>query len=303
LEDVLQGLQKMPKELPSKYLYDRVGSDLFEQICSLREYYPTRTELAIMQEHLDEIIALLGTHCLLIEYGSGNSSKTRKLLSALKQPAGYIPIDISREYLLDAATSLAIAYPKLEVLPICADYTTVFEIPSPREPVSHRVCYYPGSTIGNFDPGPAKHFLQQIAQVCKGGGLLIGVDLKKDFNILHHAYNDQHGVTALFNLNLLERMNKELDANFQLQYFQHYAFYNPWQSRIEMHLESLKDQSVSIGDNEISFRQGESIWTESSYKYTRNEFAQLAATAGFAVKRVWTHAQELFSIQYRVVQD
>jgi dimethylhistidine N-methyltransferase len=303
LEDVLCGLQKMPKDLPSKYLYDNVGSDLFEQICTLSEYYPTRTELIIMEEHLDEIIALLGAHCLLIEYGSGNSEKTRKLLDALRQPAGYVPIDISKEQLLHAATSLNAAYPDLEVLPICADYTTVFEIPSPREPVWHRVCYYPGSTIGNFDPEPAKHFLQQIARVCQGGGLLIGVDLKKDFNILHNAYNDQHRVTALFNLHLLERINKELDADFQLQYFQHYAFYNPWQSRIEMHLESLKDQCVHIGENEISFSQGESIWTESSYKYTLKEFAQLAFTAGFTVKRVWTDAQELFSVQYLVATE
>ena len=303
LEDVLQGLQKTSKELPSKYFYDNVGSQLFEQICALSEYYPTRTELGIMQEHMDEIVELLGKNCLLIEYGSGSSTKTRKLLDALQQPAGYVPIDISKEHLLNAAISLAMAYPDLEVLPVCTDYTSTFEIPAPPVPDLHKVGYYPGSTIGNFDPEPARRFLQQIARACEGGGLLIGVDLKKDFNILHQAYNDQQGVTAQFNLNLLERINKELGANFQIDCFQHYAFYNPWHSRIEMHLESLKQQDVQIGDVDIAFKSGESIWTESSYKYTPEEFSQLAARAGFTVERVWIDAEELFSIQYLAVNE
>jgi len=295
---VLQGLQDARKELPSKYFYDDVGSQLFEQICELDEYYLTRTELAIMQAHMQEIVSLLGPHCLLIEYGSGNSTKVCMLLDALQEPAGYVPIDIAKDQLLRSAAALATAYPALEMLPVCADYTSDFALPSPAKPVSQRIAYFPGSTIGNFDREPATRFLQQIAKACQGGGLLIGVDLKKDFNILHRAYNDSQGVTAQFNKHLLVRMNQELDANFQLHQFGHYAFYNPGQSRIEMHLVSLKNQTVRIGESEIAFKLGESIWTESSYKYTLEEFAQLAATAGFAVEQVWTDPRQLFSVQY-----
>jgi dimethylhistidine N-methyltransferase len=299
---VLQGLQDARKELPSKYFYDDVGSQLFEQICELDEYYLTRTELAIMQEHTQEMAALLGPQCLLIEYGSGSSTKVCLLLDALEDPAGYVPIDIAKEQLLRSVAALSLAYPDLEVLPVCADYTSDFELPMPSKPVSQRVAYFPGSTIGNFDREPAKRFLRQIARACVGGGLLIGVDLKKDFNILHRAYNDSQGVTAQFNKHLLVRINQELDANFQLNQFGHYAFYNPGQSRIEMHLVSLKNQTVRIRETEISFKLGESIWTESSYKYTVEEFAHLAATAGFSVERVWTDSRQLFSVQYlRVV--
>src|SRR3989440_10500071 len=300
-DEVLQGLQDARKELPSKYFYDDVGSQLFEQICTLDEYYLTRTEFSIMQEQMAEIVTLLGPNCLLIEYGSGSSTKIRMLLDALQDPVGYVPIDIAKDHLLRSAAALATAYPALEVLPVCADYTSDFALPSPSKPVSRRIAYFPGSTIGNFDREPAKRFLQQIARTCKGGGLLIGVDLKKDFNILHRAYNDAQGVTAQFNKQLLVRMNQELDADFQLSQFGHYAFYNPGQSRIEMHLVSLKNQTVRIGESEISFKLGESIWTESSYKYTLEEFAQLAATAGFAVERVWTDPRKLFSVQYLTV--
>jgi dimethylhistidine N-methyltransferase len=297
-DEVLQGLQDSRKELPSKYFYDEVGSQLFEQICELDEYYLTRTELSIMQANMHEIASLLGPHCLLIEYGSGSSTKVRMLLDALQDPTGYVPIDIAKEQLLQSVASLALTYPELEVLPVCADYTSNFELPLPRKPVLRRVAYFPGSTIGNFDREPAKQFLQQIARACRSGGLLIGVDLKKDFNILHRAYNDSQGVTAQFNKHLLVRINQELDANFQLNQFGHYAFYNPGQSRIEMHLVSLKNQTVRIGDVEIAFKLGESIWTESSYKYTLEEFAQLAAKAGFVVEQVWTDPRQLFSVQY-----
>ncbi len=245
-DEVLQGLQDARKELPSKYFYDDVGSQLFEDICELDEYYLTRTELSIMQEKMHEIVSLLGPNCLLIEYGSGSSTKTRKLLDALPNLAGYMPIDISKEQLLRSVASLAIAYPELEVLPVCADYSSDFELPSPTKTVLRRVAYFPGSTIGNFDREPAKHFLQQIARACKGGGLLIGVDLKKDFNILHRAYNDSQGVTAQFNKHLLVRINQELDANFQLNQFGHYAFYNPGQSRVEMHLCSVCNTSLWV---------------------------------------------------------
>jgi len=295
---VLHELQDARKELPSKYFYDDVGSQLFEQICALDEYYLTRTELSIMQEQMAEIVTLLGPNCLLIEYGSGNSTKIRMLLDALQDPVGYVPIDIAKDQLLRSAAALATAYPALEVLPVCADYTSDFALPWPAKPVSRRIAYFPGSTIGNFDREPAKRFLQQIAKTCRGGGLLIGVDLKKDFNILHRAYNDSQGVTARFNLHLLERINQELDATFQLGQFGHYAFYNPGQSRIEMHLVSLTNQTVRIGEVEIAFKLGESIWTESSYKYTLEEFARLARAAGFIVEGVWTDPQQFFSVQY-----
>ncbi len=295
---MLHGLQDARKELPSKYFYDDIGSQLFEQICEVDEYYLTRTELNIMQERIHEIAPLLGPNCLLIEYGSGTSTKTRMLLDALQDLAGYVPIDIAKEPLLRAAAALAAAYPALEVLPVCADYTSDFTLPSPAKPVSRKIAYFPGSTIGNFDREPAKRFLQQIARTCAGGGLLIGADLKKDFNILHRAYNDAQGVTARFNLHLLERMNQELGANFQLNQFGHYAFYNPGQSRIEMHLVSLMNQAVRIGEVEVAFKLGESIWTESSYKYTLEEFAQLARATGFSVEGLWTDPQQLFSVQY-----
>jgi dimethylhistidine N-methyltransferase len=223
------------------------------------------------------------------------------LLDALQTPAGYVPIDIAKEQLMRSVTALSAAYPALEVLPVCADYTSDFTLPSPTKPVSRRVAYFPGSTIGNFDREPAQRFLRRIAQACQGGGLLIGVDLKKDFNILHRAYNDTQGVTAQFNLHLLDRINQELEADFRLDRFGHYAFYNPGQGRIEMHLVSLTNQAVHIGDVEITFKLGESIWTESSYKYTLDEFAHLAAGAGFKVESVWTDAQQLFSIQYLTV--
>lgn len=251
-----------------------------------------------MQEYVAEMASLIGPDCLLIEYGSGSSTKVRMLLDALHTPAGYVAIDIAKDHLLRSVASLSSAYPALEVLPVCADYTSDFKLPSPSRPVSRRIAYFPGSTIGNFDREPARHFLQQIAKTCEGGGLLIGVDLKKDFNILHRAYNDAQGVTAQFNLHLLERMNRELDADFKMDQFSHYAFYNPGQSRIEMHLVSLNHQVVHIGDNEIPFKLGESIWTESSYKYTPEEFAKVAAAAGFVVEHVWTDPQQLFSVQY-----
>lgn len=301
--DVIHGLQQPHKALPSKFFYDEQGAQLFEQITRLDEYYPTRTELAIMRHHVAEMAALLGPRCLLIEYGSGSSTKTRLLLDALKEPAGYVPIDISKAQLLDAATELAARYAGLEVLPVCADYTSYYEVPVPEQPVARRVVYYPGSTIGNFHPEQAQQFLQSVAALCgPNGGLLIGVDLKKDPVLLHQAYNDALGVTAAFNLNLLTRINHELGADFQLDRFRHYAFYNAQANRIEMHLVSLSEQTVLLGDNEVRFKRGESIWTESSYKYNRDEFARVADGAGFAVERVWTDATELFSVQYLTVR-
>lgn len=300
--EILEGLRKPLKELPSKYFYDEAGSQLFDLITELDEYYLTRTEVQIMHDKIQEIASVLGPHCMLIEYGSGRSIKTRQLLDHLESPAAYVPIDISREHLLQAALELAQSYPKLEILPICADYTSNFKLPQPSEAGARQVAYYPGSTIGNFDHKPAKRFLSQIAQTCgKGGGLLIGVDLKKDFNTLHRAYNDQEGITARFNLHLLERLNQEISTNFQLDQFGHYAFYNPAHGRIEMHLVSLSKQKVRIGKEQIAFANYESIWTESSYKYTLDEFGELAASAGFQVEHVWLDPKKFFSIQYLTV--
>jgi dimethylhistidine N-methyltransferase len=299
LDEVLRGLRSPQKELPCKLFYDEVGSDLFEQITQLDEYYPTRTEAHIMREAGAEIAARLGSDVELIEYGSGSSTKTRILLDHLKRPAGYIPIDISREQLQRSADKLARSYPRLRIDPVCADYTAPFELPASGGGSGRRVAYYPGSTIGNFVPEDARRFLVRIAEMCgPGGGLLIGVDLKKDPLMLHRAYNDALGVTAAFNLNILRRLNRELGADFALDQFRHYAFYNPVFARVEMHLVSLKEQVVHVGRTRIRFDRGESIWTEGSYKYNVHEFAQLAAAAGWRVEQVWTDDRILFSVQY-----
>jgi dimethylhistidine N-methyltransferase len=299
--EVLGGLRKSQKELPSKYFYDEQGACLFERICTLDEYYIPRTEALIMDTYINEMVELLGSRVLLIEYGSGNCNKVRILLDHLHDLAAYVPIDISREQLLHVTQELASSYPDLEVLPVCADYTSGFELPVPRRASDRVVVYFPGSTIGNFDPIPAKHFLEHIAGVCgPGGGLLIGVDLKKDPGVLHRAYNDRQGVTAAFNLNLLERINLELNCNFQPEWFEHYAFYNPGEGRVEMHLVSLRDQTVQLDNLTIPFARGESIWTESSYKFNLDEFQQMAAAAGFRVEHVWTDEQQWFSVQYLV---
>jgi dimethylhistidine N-methyltransferase len=301
LAEVISGLRKPQKELPSKYFYDERGSALFQQICPLNEYYIPRTEESIMQTYIDEITELIGPQALLIEYGSGDCRKIRFLLDHLHDPVAFIPVDISHELLENVGKQLDAEYPDLEVLPICADYTTSFELAHPRRKYSRPVVFFPGSTISNFDPVPAKHFLEHIASVCApDGALLIGVDLKKDTGILHSAYNDSQGITAAFNLNLLNRINRELNSDFQLDSFQHYAFFNPRESRVEMHLVSRKKQSVTIDSVVINFEAGESIWTESSYKYTSDEFRQMASSTGFHVEHAWTDRQNWFSVQYLV---
>jgi dimethylhistidine N-methyltransferase len=298
-QDVVRGLRSPQKELPCKYFYDAVGSQLFEQITELDEYYPTRSEMRIMRAAGLDIADRLGPDCLLIEYGSGSSTKTRLLLDHLERPAGYVPLDISRELLEQSAAALAADYPRLRVVPVCADYTGPFELPAALSNAGRRVAYYPGSTIGNFVPDDARRFLARIAVVCgPGGGLLIGVDLKKDPLMLHRAYNDALGITAAFNLNILTRLNRELGADFVPAQFRHYAFYNPVFDRVEMHLVSLAAQVVHVGDVSIRFECGESIWTEGSYKYNLPEFAALAAAAGWRVQQVWTDDRTLFSVQY-----
>lgn len=295
--EVLAGLRKPQKELPSKYFYDEYGSQLFDAITETKDYYVTRTETSLMEDSVHEIIQTLGKDVLLIEYGSGSSHKTRILLSAVDELAGYVPIDISKEYLAKSAANIAAEYPHIDVFPVCADYTTIFELPQIDKPISRNVVYFPGSTIGNFEPRPAQQFLERIKHVCgENGILLIGIDLKKDPVMLHRAYNDDEDVTAEFNLNLLSRINVVLGADFNINTFHHYAFFNPRKGCVEMHLVSDRYQTVTIDDVTISFRKGESIWTESSYKYNVDEFSELAALAGFKTDHVWYDKNEWFAL-------
>lgn len=299
MRDVLAGLSKERKELPCKYFYDERGSLLFEIICTLDEYYIPHAEKEIMETRIDEIVEHLGRNLLLVEYGCGDCRKTRFLLENLREIAAYVPIDISWDQLQRVTEALGLEYPALELLPVCADYTNHFKLPTAQKPVDRRAVYFPGSTIGNFNPAEARSFLEGIARLCRpGGALLIGVDLKKDPRILHAAYNDSRGVTADFNLNMLVRINRELHSDFKLNQFEHYAFYNPREGRVEMHLLSQKEQVVHLDGRAITFAEGESILTEYSYKYGLGEFEQLAAGAGFRVKRVWTDKRRLFSVQY-----
>ena len=301
-DEVLAGLSRPRKKLMPKLLYDECGSRLFDQICDLKEYYLTRAEVAIMREHVGEIVACLGRNCLLIELGSGSSRKTRVLLDHLEEPAGYVPIDISREHLLRSAADIAQRYPHLRVLPVCADFADPIEIPPDACTESRRVIYFPGSTIGNFEPADSEAFLNRMAALCgSGGGLLLGVDLKKDPSVLERAYNDRHGITAAFNLNLLVRLNRELAADFRVEQFQHRALYNSSLGRIEMHIVSLEDQVVQIDGVAVAFERGESIHTESSYKFSLDQFRERARDAGLDERRIWTDRDRQFSVQYLTV--
>jgi dimethylhistidine N-methyltransferase len=297
LADVLAGLAQDPKTLPCKYFYDERGSALFDRICTLPEYYPTRTELAILRRHAGAMAAALGPRCLLVEYGSGSSTKTRLLLDRLAAPAAYVPVDISREHLLHSAQALAAHYPALRVIPVCADFTQPFALPEVSG-AARVVGYFPGSTIGNFAPAEARKFLASVAEQCgAGGALLIGVDLEKPRSVLEPAYDDARGVTAEFNRNLLRRVNRELGGDFDLAAFDHRAFWNAALGRVEMHLVSRRDQVVHLAGRTIPFAKGESIHTENSHKYEIGGFAELSAAAGFGVERVWTDDAGLFSVQ------
>ena len=298
LSDVLVGLRKPQKELPCKYFYDEAGSKLFDQICDSPDYYPTRTELAIMRAHAPEMAAALGAGCQLVEYGSGSSLKTPLLLEQLPRPVVYVPVDVSGPHLLNAARAIARRFPEIEVTPVVADFTRPLKLPETSARVARRVVYFPGSTVGNFAPPAAAELLRNVARlVGPSGALLIGVDLKKDAATLERAYNDAAGVTAAFNLNLLDRINRELGADFVPTQFEHKAHYDAAHGRVEMHLVSRRAQTVTVGDCEIAFRPGETIHTENSHKYTLGEFRDLAARAGFERARVWTDAAELFSVQ------
>jgi dimethylhistidine N-methyltransferase len=298
LADALAGLLAPRKTLPCKYFYDERGSELFERICELDEYYPTRTELGILRARAGAMAETLGPDCLVVEYGSGSGVKTRLLLERLERPVAYLPVDISREHLLRSAAALSARHPGLPVLPVCADFTRPFELPPLPRPARRRAAYFPGSTIGNFAPAEARKFLTQVAELCgPGGALLIGVDLKKGRGVLERAYDDALGVTAAFNLNLLERLNRELDADFALDQFAHRALWNEAEGRVEMHLVSRRRQQARLGGRRIRFEPGETIHTENSYKYDLRGFAALARSAGFEVERVWVDGAALFSVQ------
>jgi dimethylhistidine N-methyltransferase len=298
LSDALAGLLAPRKTLPCKYFYDERGSALFERICELDEYYPTRTELTILRARAGAMAAALGPDCLVLEYGSGSGVKTQLLLEHLERPVAYVPVDISREHLLRSAAALSARYPALPVLPVCADFTQPFALPRPPRPPRRRAAYFPGSTIGNFAPAEARKFLTQVAELCgPGGALLIGVDLKKSRAVLERAYDDALGVTAAFNANLLRRLNRELGADFQLDQFAHRAFWNEVEGRVEMHLVSRSAQEVRLAGRRVRFEAGETIHTENSYKYDLRGFASLARSAGFEVEQVWVDGAALFSVQ------
>jgi dimethylhistidine N-methyltransferase len=296
-EDVIAGLSLPQKALPPKYFYDAAGGRLFERICRLPEYYPTRAELALTRRHLAAIARFAGKGCVLIEYGSGASRKTRLLIRALR-PSVYVPVDISAEALAGAARRLAREFGWLHIFAVTGDFSQPLRLPAVRARAGRRrIVYFPGSTIGNLAPEEAQAFLKMTrGQVGRAGAMLVGVDLKKDANALHAAYNDSRGVTAAFNLNLLRRINRELGADFDLRRFRHYAFYNPQRGRIEMHLVSLARQSVNLGAYRFEFASGETIHTENSYKYSVEEFAALAGEAGFRADKVWQDAHKRFAL-------
>ena len=295
--DVIAGLTAMPKRLPPKYFYDSAGSELFERITTLPEYYPTRCELGILREHAGDIAAFIPQGAALIEFGSGASTKTRIVLDAAKDVAAYVPVDISADFLEGQVAALRREHPGVAMLPVAADFSQPFELPLATKGMP-RVGFFPGSTIGNLEPHEAGAFLRRAAETLGHGAVfIVGVDLVKDQRVLQKAYNDKQGVTAKFNLNLLARINRELGANFDLSRFEHHAFYNREKSRIEMHLASLKRQKVRVRGETIDFRAGETIHTENSYKYSIESFGALArGCGGWTTLSVWTDRDSFFSV-------
>lgn len=298
-DDVIKGLEARPKFLFPKYFYNQRGSKLYEEICELPEYYPTRTEMAILEDHMDEIRRLIGPEATLIELGCGSSRKIRLILDCAPEIGTYVPIDISRAFLEQMSDQLARLYPRLNIVSICADYTQPLPIEGHVPPHSKRVIFFPGSTIGNLTPGNRRTLFKKMADIVRNkGDLLVGVDLKKDPAVLEKAYNDEKGVTAEFNRNVLVRINEELGGNFQKKNFSHRAVYNPDLGRVEMHLVSRKKQNVNVDGLSISFEVGEFIHTENSYKFSIEEFQGEAAEAGWKAVAYWTDPARLFSLHY-----
>lgn len=297
--EIIAGLSKTPKSISPKFFYDERGSELFDTICELPEYYLTRTELAIMRKHIGEIAERIGPDASLIEFGSGASLKIRILLENLDHLAAYVPVDISKEFLITAADSIQADFPHIEVLPVAADFMHPFDLPAPKITPVKNVVYFPGSTIGNFSPEAAAGLLRVMHhEAGAGGALLIGIDRQKDLSTLESAYNDKEGVTAEFNLNVLRRINRDFGGNFVVENFGHRAVYNEDFGRIEMHLDSTCEQVVTIANQKFTIHSGESLLTEHSHKYTIEGFAQMAEEAGFRLEKVWNDANDWFSIVY-----
>jgi len=296
LHDLQQGLARAQKSISPKYFYDAAGSALFDRICTLPEYYPTRTELGILRHHAQDMAAHIGPHAEIVEFGAGSMHKVRLLLDAMEQPRRYIPIDISAEHMEQAAHSLRQAYPVLDVHPHGADYTQDLVLPPHAPGPGRRVGFFPGSTLGNFEPHEALRFMRQCAKVLHGGALILGADLVKSPDVLHAAYNDAQGVTAAFNRNILVRANGELGASFHLQQFAHSAFYNAPLQRIEMHLMSTRRQTVRVGDHAYDFAEGETLHTENSYKFTVEGLHRLAQQAGLVPGPTWTDPAQQFCL-------
>lgn len=300
LKEVLTGLSRSQKTIAPKYLYDKKGSEIFEKICLLKDYYPTRAEKEILDNHGQEMAKLIGLRALIIEPGSGAGEKVRQLLPHLEKPVGYVPIEISNEILNRMTKEIHEEFPKLKVLPICADFTKELELPQTiGTKKGKRVIFFPGSTIGNMFPTEALHFLRRMGRLMgHKGGLLIGVDLKKDGDFFKRAYDDSEGITAEFNLNLLERLNRETEASFEPDNFVHEAFYNEELSRVEMHLKSKKPQMVKVHETVFRFKEGETIHTENSYKYSPDEFVSLCSRAKLKLVKKWKDHNQLFCVYY-----
>ncbi len=300
LKEVLAGLSKTQKTLPPKLLYDKRGSEIFEQICLLKEYYPTRAETEILRTYSSDISQMIGPEVLMIEPGSGAGDKIRYLIPHLENPKGYVPIEISKEILLRMTDELHDEFPDLKVIPVCADFSGEIELPLTLDSDrAKKVIFFPGSTIGNFSPAEATQFLKRMGKVVgRGGGLLIGADLKKRPDIFKLAYDDPQGVTADFNLNLLTRLNRETGAGFDCRNFEHEAIYNEELGRVEMHLVSKVGQLVKVNETIFRFNEGETIHTESSYKYSVSEFTEMCAKARWTIKKHWKDENCLFGVYY-----
>lgn len=299
IKTLVAGLSAPEKSISPKYFYDEAGSKLFEDITRLPEYYLTNTELGIMEACVEEIAELAGERASLIEFGSGSSMKTRMMLRHLRSPAVYVPVDISEEHLLESQRNIKVDFPDVEVIPVVADFTHSFELPSPTTMPLRNVVYFPGSTIGNFEKEDAIDLLRVMYQEAgPDGALVIGVDLQKDPAVIHAAYNDSAGITARFNLNMLRHLNREFGANFNLDSFAHRATYDSDSGRIVMELVSAEKQVVRIGDARIQFDAGETITTEYSHKYTLDDFEAMAVAGGFSVAKVWTDSKQWFGVYY-----
>jgi dimethylhistidine N-methyltransferase len=295
---IFAGLSESPKRLPSKFIYDERGSQLFDAILDRPEYYVPQVEMALLRDHAEDVAALAGFGCALVDYGSGSMAKARILLQRLRNPAVYVPVDISAEHLLAHAIDVAADFPALQVYPVCADFLRSFPLPELAQSAHQRLGFFPGSTIGNMTDDERLTFLRRTALQLDGGGLLVGVDLKKDHAILHAAYNDSAGASAAFNTNILFRANRELNADFDLHRFRHRAEYNAAAGRMEIGIESLADQAVTIAGRAFRFGAGEIINTQWAYKFTVEEFRSLGQQAGFEPRDVWIDDRRLFSIHY-----